>query len=211
MVQKVAQEIQRVAPGNKQQERALAIIEAATTVFSRDGYSSFTMRRIAHEAGMQLKSLQRIFPTKQLLLNAMIDHVLYDYYDRNLVPLVEVIEKATPEERLMAFVDYLLQALREQFTTLFFPELWSLAGRSEGTARAMDMLYEKHIGSLTEMVREVNPVLSVRKAKQRAAIIAMSIEGLILILGNDKPSHEEYKDLDEEVKLRIMGIIHAPV
>jgi len=89
--------------------------------------------------------------------------------------------------------------------------LWSLAGRSEGTARAMDVLYEKHIGSLTEMVREVNPVLSERKAKQRAAIIAMSIEGLILILGNDKPSHEEYKDLDEEVKLRIMGIIHAPV
>ena len=211
MLQEVVQENQQGEPPNKRQKRAFAIIQAATRVFSRDGYSSFSMRRIAREAGMQLKSLQRVFPSKQLLLNSMIDHVLYeDYYNRDLVPLIEVAENATPEERLMAFVDYLLQALREEFTTLFFPELWALAGRSEGTAKAMDGMYEKHIGSLAGMISQVNLGLSQEKAMQRATMIAMSIEGLILIVGYRRPSHDEYKGLYEEVKLRIRDIVLAP-
>jgi AcrR family transcriptional regulator len=200
----VTQSIKVDALPQKQRERALLILQAASEVFARDGYASFTLRRIADEAGVQLKSLQRLFPTKQALLDTVIDHVLHSYYNWTFDPQVSA------EDNLTAFVDYMLCDLRDPFTARFFPELWALGGRDDRTGEAMDELYAEEIGRLTEMVQRVNAELSPRTARLRATMIAMSIEGLILMIGSNRPNHADHEGLVDEVKMRILDIVLAP-
>ena len=64
--------------------------------------------------------------------------------------------------------------------------------------------------NLKEMVQRVNTELSPRTARLRATMIAMSIEGLILMIGSNRPNHADHEGLVDEVKMRILDIVLAP-
>ncbi len=52
--------------------RRAALMEAAASVFIRDGYAAASMDRVAAEAGMSKRTLYRLFPSKAALFEATI-------------------------------------------------------------------------------------------------------------------------------------------
>jgi TetR/AcrR family transcriptional regulator, regulator of biofilm formation and stress response len=58
--------------------RSRQFVAAARTVMSRDGVASTSLRAVAAESAVPLGTLQYVFPTKDLLLRAVVDDVVDD-------------------------------------------------------------------------------------------------------------------------------------
>nr|WP_256437504.1 TetR/AcrR family transcriptional regulator [Roseococcus sp. SDR] len=62
-------------------------MEAATTVFTRDGYAAASMDKVAQEAGMSKRTLYRLYPSKAALFEAAIqDSLVPAQLDLELAP-----------------------------------------------------------------------------------------------------------------------------
>jgi AcrR family transcriptional regulator len=81
-----------------------AIVEAARTLFERDGYVSTTMDAVAAEAGVALKTVYLAFTTKSGLLRAVWDLLLKG--DLDVAPVAdrplyrEMLDEKDPEKQL---------------------------------------------------------------------------------------------------------------
>jgi len=202
-------ERERVNDSMKRRKRKTEILEAARNVLANDGYTNFTMRRIAAEAGMHLKSLQRYFPTKKILLTNVLEYTVRRYYDEQYSRIIDHDHIGDPKGKLLIVVDYLLRDLRNQFTTRFFAELWALATRDDDATAALDEIYALHMATFKKLIAAMNPTLSEITIAHRAAIVAMTLEGLFLVIGHGKPPHAEYAGLEDEVRARILDIVMA--
>jgi AcrR family transcriptional regulator len=186
------------------------IIEAARKLLAHGGIRNFTLRGVAQAAGLHLRSVQYYFPGKDELLNAVLSHTLEHYYFDKYTQLADRAGASTPRERLLVMLDYLLADLRDPFTTHFFFELWALASRDPVASRAMDDFYARHRESFAVLIRALNPSLDEDVVVKRATLVAMLIEGLLLMVGAGKPAHPEFRDIDEEAKRRILDMVMAP-
>jgi AcrR family transcriptional regulator len=63
----------RVVPKPLSRER---IVEAALALVARDGLEALTMRRLGAELGREAMSLYHFFPSKQHLVDALVDHAI---------------------------------------------------------------------------------------------------------------------------------------
>ena len=52
------------------------LVDAAMRAFARDGVAATSLRAVAAEAGVPLGTLQHVFPTKELLLRAVVETVI---------------------------------------------------------------------------------------------------------------------------------------
>jgi AcrR family transcriptional regulator len=94
------------SPRRREQAAATrrSILEAAQSLFERDGYVATTMEAIAAEAGVALKTVYVAFATKSGLLRALWDLVLKG--DQEDAPVAErpwyreVLEEPDPERQL---------------------------------------------------------------------------------------------------------------
>lgn len=188
----------------------IRILEAARKIIANRGYSKFSMRSIASDAGIHLKSLQYYFPSKKVMLDAVVSYTIEHYYFEEYLKQFESHDAVTPEQRLAVMLDYLIDDLSNPFTSRFFPELWALASRDKDMTAALDHFYQSHLTSLQNLFTEVNPALDRETATLKAAVIGMMIEGLVLIMGHGKPAHPERVNLAEFVKGTIQQIILAP-
>lgn len=186
------------------------ILEAARHLIADEGYHNFTMRGIAQNSGIHLKSLQYYFRTKQEMLTAVVNYTIEKYYFQPYAKLFAEKSAGTAEERFSVMLDYLLDDLSNEFTARLFPELWALGSHDKDVADALDVFYCRHVESVTTMVEGINPALTRRAATHRAAMIAMMIEGLLLILGHGKPKHPKYANLRSSIKDTIFQMILAP-
>ena len=102
-------QLENSADTPKRLQRKIEILEAARTVLAEQGYTKFTLRRIAAEAGIHLKSLQRYFPTKRELLKAALEYIVQNYYNDQYARIFEHEHISAPKEQLIAVIDYLFR------------------------------------------------------------------------------------------------------
>lgn len=188
----------------------IQILEAARHLIAEEGSANFSMRSVAARSGIHLKSLQYYFKTKRDMLSAVVNYTFEHYYFEMYGKLFQENALSDPAERFGLVIDYLLDDLSDPFTGKLFPELWALATRDKDVRAAMDVFYLRHLESLERMMGHLNPTLDERTRKQRAALIGMMIEGLVLILGHEKPEHPHYKGLKRTAKETIFDIVRKP-
>lgn len=188
----------------------IRILEAARKIIANKGYSKFSMRSIASGAGIHLKSLQYYFPSKKVMLDAVVSYTIEHYYFEEYLKQFESHAAVTPRQRLDVMLDYLIDDLSNPFTSRFFPELWALATRDKDMTAALDHFYQSHLASLQNLFAEVNPALNRETAALKATVVGMLIEGLVLIMGHGKPAHPERVNLAEFAKGTVLQIIESP-
>ncbi len=94
------------SPRRREQAAATrrAILDAAQSLFQRDGYAATTMEAIAAEAGVALKTVYVAFATKSGLLRALWDLLLKGDEDTAAVAerpwYLEVMQEPDPERKL---------------------------------------------------------------------------------------------------------------
>jgi AcrR family transcriptional regulator len=167
---------------SKGRERIASILAAARTVLIEKDYTQFSLRNVAATAGIHLSNLQYYFPSRETLIHALMNDVVREYdarYEERFALLPSM-----PHPRFVAMLDYLIEDIHEPRTRRFFVQLWALLERADGAAPGtlLAELYGAHIDGLTAYVAQLNPGLTPGRCRQRAAMIAAMIEGMMLML-----------------------------
>ena len=174
----------RTGKHEKGRRKAAHILEQATEVLTHDGYSQFSLRRVARAAGVTLGNLQYYFPTKPDLVEAMLVHIATGYVDTFDRLMAEV--KGRPEEQLAAVLSYVIRDLSSSRTTVLFPELWSMANHEPGIQQFVEDLYESYRRVVAGLIASINPRLSLGQVRLLTIFITASIEGHTPFTGHGK-------------------------
>lgn len=187
----------------------MEILKSARAILVENGYPTFSMRRVANRSGIHLKTLQHYFETKRELILETLDYTLYTHYFKQYVTIFDQIEGNSSVNVLSNIIRYLIEDARTEETSKFFSEMWALSFRYEGARAALDGFYVKHRQQLELLIARANPKITHKSVKLRAGVIASQIEGLVPLIGYDKPDHLGLGDMEREVHDRIMEYVLA--
>ncbi len=170
------------AKGHETREQ---ILKAALRLVITEGYPAMSMRRVALESGLKLGNLTYHYPTREDLVQALIEAVIAGYeiefetfsHDADLAP----------HQRLALYCDLLLEDIRSKKTTHFFPELWALSNHDSFVFERMHELYRRARAPLGELVAEMRPDLDPQTREDLTLFISAAIEGLTVFVGHAKP------------------------
>jgi len=192
----------------KGEGRIRQILQIARLLFASEGYSGFTMRTVASRAGMKLGNLQHYYKTREQLLQAVLEQVMFSY-DGHYLRLPGA-QNGSARKRFTAIIRFLIEDLKNPLTSGTFMELWALAERHKFAAATMDKMYSHHRENIAALIRDLNPQLSPKERGRRAALIATQVEGLNLLLARGKPKHRELRGLEEEAVRWITKLATEP-
>ncbi len=187
--------------------RVVEILAAAKALFIHGGYAEMTMRQISERVGISLSNVQHYFPTREALLQGLLNEVMTSY-DPAYAGITPGISDA--KERLETVIRYLINDARNPETEKLFVEIWSLATRDAMARGIVDQMYSHHRRNIENLIAAANPSLSHRLVSLRAALIAMQIEGLMLLISDAKPKHAELAGIEAECVTTILRIVAAP-
>ena len=172
----------------KGKNRALDILGAASRLLVENGYHKLSMRSVASAAGMSLGNLQHYYSTKEELVTQMITHAIDGYIQY----FEDIRSKAeTPDEEFADLVGLVMRDLNNRETTVFFPEIWSIANHEPRFNAALDALYTSWRAILGRAIAQVNPDLEPAQVTRLALFVSSSIEGHTPFIGFGKPWSRE--------------------
>ena len=107
----------RHASSTRADERRRSLIEAAYRIIAEQGLKGLRTRAVAAQAGMTHATLHYYFPTKEALIQAVID---YAVFQRLLADIPLFVEKRTdgPVEQLRDLLTGLERSMREDMTSV---------------------------------------------------------------------------------------------
>ena len=160
---------------------AKKILAAARDLLMQEGYAQFSMRNVARSAGLHLANLQYYFPTRSDLVHALLANTRDLYIDA----YEQLLEGVTddPVRRFKIVLKYQLEDIFVAETRQFFVQLWALLSTEESADELLGELYSYDIEALGEIIRAMEPELSAAVIRQRATLLAGTIEGLMIVRG----------------------------
>lgn len=181
------------------------LIAAARSALARDGVAKTSLRAVAAEAGVPLGTLQHVFPTKELLLRAVIEDVVGE--------IAEVIRDSAELEQGLA------HALRQGITTFWSTlvashrglqvmqyELTVYALRTPGQESLARWQYERYASVIAEWcqaaARNAGETCAVPYG-QLARVILAGADGLILQYVCDPNEDRSRENLDAMIDMVI--------
>lgn len=171
----------------KNAEKITSILKAADDILIYSGYHNFSMRKVAAKASISVGHLQYYFPSKESLLEVLLDNVIKDY----LKTFDKILSQNTPTEQFIKIIEKVVKDLQIKRITIFFPELWSMANHEKNFSKCMDTMYDKYRSLLAIVIRDINPELSKLQAKRLSLFFSSSLEGHTMFIGYRKPWTQE--------------------
>lgn len=164
--------------------RRAALLDAAERTLVGGGHGALSLRAVAEAAGVRLGHLQYYFPTRDVLLDAVLDRLL----GRSLERLADVApglgggggEAAEPVP-LERVISLLLAEQDDPALVRVFVELWALAARDEAVAAAVRGFYGRYADLVAEQVRLHLPDLPEPERRARAEAFIALLEGSALM------------------------------
>lgn len=161
----------------KRVQRIEDIIEVAASIFVSDGYAQFSARKVASELGISLSNLQHYCGTTENLLASMIRAKIESFV--TLFHDIASNAAMPPQERFMAILDGDMAATLDPWIASFSFQVWALAEHDEVVNALLKRIYGDFCQTLSELIVEVNPSISLEKARVHAILIASQIEGVM--------------------------------
>ena len=170
---------------SKGHETREQILNAALHLLVEEGYRAMSMRRIAAECGMKLGNLTYHFPSREDLVQALLDAVISSYE----IEFVRIVHNPSlaPDMRLAFYCELVLEDIRSKKTTRVFPELWALSNYDPFVFERVHELYARARAPLQEIIAEMRPDLPRSQCDAVALFISASMEGLTVFAGHAKP------------------------
>jgi AcrR family transcriptional regulator len=187
---------------------ALRILQAAKTVFVREGGTGFSARAVAKEAGVTLGAVQHFFRTSNQLLVAVLEFVVNEFETA-----YEDTSDKLPfngEARLLAVIDILLDSNWQTDTRKLFYGIYALSCYNEFAATLLDQMYTRHTRLLAGLIGGARPRLSERRCFELAILLASMIDGAMVYTGNRKKPLIARRTLAGLVKTEFLRNLDAP-
>jgi AcrR family transcriptional regulator len=180
----------------KGNERIRSILEEAKNALVEEGFSGLSFRTIAKRAGITVGNVTYYFPTKDHLMVELAGYI-FDRWDvrfhRNLPKTL-----TAKMDIFLYSVRYMIDENKRVKSSTLLLEMWAMANRSTSVMRMLDAFYGRMRSWIENMLADINPALSVRKRRLRAALITSQIEGLMILIGPKRVAHKELNGLEEE-------------
>ena len=193
-------------PYKKSAETRAAIIQAAIDLLIEEGYHNFSLRKVAMRAGVSIGNLQHHFTSKVNLIALMLDDVISGYLDEfeNLISTAD-----SPKEQLYRVVQRVVEDLGTKETTMFFPELWSLANHDDAVRDMMHHMYGRYQQIYHRIIRAINPALTEQQIERAGLFFVSSLEGHTMFIGYGKPANDQIKAITEIAYTSFLKIIES--
>jgi AcrR family transcriptional regulator len=182
------------------------ILHAALGLLVEEGFRAMSMRRVAAACGMKLGNLTYHFPSREDLIQALLDAVISAYE----IEFERIVHKpgVPPEERLYDVCELILEDIRSKKTTRVFPELWALSNHDAFVLERVQELYARARAPVVEIVAEMRPDLPADKREAIALFISASMEGLTVFAGHDKPFEPMMPQLERVATKAFIDLLH---
>jgi AcrR family transcriptional regulator len=156
------------------------ILEVSIKVFATEGSAGFTMRRIAQDAGILLRTLQHYFSTREELVRCTIEEMVKRYIGHYRTLARD--KRLTPEARLERIIDTAFAALSdpESFVSAFALECWCLAEHEAFVSELMKDVIDEFQATFADLVAKINPTLPSAECSLRGALLLAQWHGLIV-------------------------------
>lgn len=158
-------------------ERSSAILEAARTIFAIEGWARLSMRAVAAKVGVTLGTVQHYYPTKEALVQAMLEETLEDMQTA-ADNIVSAHAGASEAARFREAMRYFVETLATPVALGTFTELRAMASRDPNVAALMTSVLLRAAKSIARRIRELAPQSSTKERKTRAALIVAQLMGL---------------------------------
>ncbi|WP_339674140.1 TetR/AcrR family transcriptional regulator [Dasania marina] len=166
--------------GNSKRQQILVI---ARKIIDEQGYQELSFNHIASQLEVRKSNVQYYFPSKQSLMNALIDEAR-NYTDKDLFR-GEADLDIDPEKTFMRYVSDCVGSLFKSSDRNFFRNLFWLATYDDKIADDVKQLYKAYIDDLTRLITLLNPYISIEECRAKATIIVSLYEGLGVVVDTD--------------------------
>ncbi|SFV14976.1 TetR/AcrR family transcriptional regulator [Pseudoduganella namucuonensis] len=195
----------RTQKGRQTSDRVLA---EAMRIFSTEGYAALSIRGIADKLEMSQSNVQHYFASTDALLSAMTARILEQY--RSAFLRVFGTEEKSAEYQFDQLLKFLLDDVKKPQTQSVFIQLWALAQFHEPARKMLNELYRVEREVFCYFIRQFNPALPDRTCAQRAALISVQIEGLMLLIPQQTKFGGELTGLEQHCIDMIWLQVRAP-
>jgi AcrR family transcriptional regulator len=157
------------------------------------------MRNVAAYAGLHLANVQYYFPTRDALLDAM----LQDVGERYRAAYRRCLERAAADRaaRFEAVLNFNLDDIGKRGTRRYFIQLWALLDGLDGNSgRRLKVLYGIDIDQLSERIADLDPAASAGEVRRRATLLASMIEGLMVVRAAHSTDETEMTRLKDHAR-----------
>ena len=172
------------AASQKGRQTILKILTAARDVFIEKGYGEFNLKRVSERCGLARGNVTYYFPNRDALLEALLRAVISGYtwdFDHIMADT-----QSSADEKFVAIVRLIVEDLGTRETSIFFPELWALANRSDYAALEMERLYADARRYLVDLVAQINPDLDDDAREAVALFVSAALEGQTPFVGHGR-------------------------
>ncbi len=191
---------------NVSEERTAQIIEAAMTVFSREGFNKARMDDIAKESKLSKGTLYLYFKSKDAIIRTILNAII----GRELAHARELVESdRQPEEKLHLFAQIMIKDLKriKPLLSLYF-EFLALSMRREVIRNTITQTFEEFIVLLENLIQQGIDAGVFRQVDVRDAALAVGaiFEGTILLWAYDPDWIDFEKHIDTGLDLLLEGL-----
>jgi AcrR family transcriptional regulator len=190
---------------SKGQERAGAILAIARELLGTEGYAALSMRSVAQRLGSSLSTVQHYYPSREALLEALLNQTFDGYQAAVDERLLQQGDKSGMAV-FQSIIDYFLDDLRDQISSGLFFEIAALANRHPYASDMFDGMLTRARRTTRNLIRDVAPHMTPGQCEIRGALIVSQIIGLMIFLSDTRPKHEELAGLQQEATAAIMRI-----
>lgn len=174
-----AQETQGVRERNRAL-RLAQILESSRRVFCELGYSGYSMRKVADDAGLHLNSVQHFFGDVDSLLCRTIQSVLNEFVTR--FRKIARGSNLPARDRLDGILEDGLRAMADPALHNFMVHTWAAAVHRPSITPLLKQIYQEYEDILTGLVQEIAPDKTEADARVQARLIASLLEGFSLVM-----------------------------
>jgi AcrR family transcriptional regulator len=190
---------------SKGQERAGAILAIARELLGTEGYAALSMRSVAQRLGSSLSTVQHYYPSREALLEALLNQTFNGYQAAVDERLLQQGDKSGMAV-FQSIIDYFLDDLRDQISSGLFFEIAALANRHPYASDMFDGMLTRARRTTRNLIRDIAPHMTPAQCEVRGALIVSQIIGLMIFLSDTRPKHEELAELQQEATAAIMRI-----
>jgi AcrR family transcriptional regulator len=175
-----------------------AILAAAVQVVTERGYARFSLPSVARQVGISHGNLNYYFPTRRVLLEALIDHLLVEYRDR--LSMLRSPAKSLGAASLGEFIDWLLDDAISSKTNRLFRELWAMANHYDFVARALNRIQDDAVRELVAIFGASAKGAEATKLRTAACLLVVVADGTATNFGTRKRSGPQFRRVRQAAK-----------
>lgn len=150
----------------------------SASLFASEGLAGVSMRRVAADAGVSLRTLQHYFGNRQNLVALTIDSLL----DQYIADFTAVSREASmsPTERFSRVIDELLGTVSTPVIDAFYVHLWAAAAQDAGILEHVREAYAGYFEALFSIIGQMRPDWPVERVSTTALAVGTQIDGLLV-------------------------------